>query len=196
MTIDTGAILLPIARAAIAEALGLRRMARDDAPWLQEPGASFVTLTRGGQLRGCIGTLQAQRRLLDDVRANAVGAALRDPRFAPLAPEELDQVLIGVSLLSAMQAMDFRDEDDALAQLRPGVDGLLFECEGRRSTFLPQVWEQLPAPAAFIGQLKQKAGFSADFWADTVHLHRYTVAKWEEPEGLAKGPSMGGGKSR
>ncbi len=196
MIVEAGAILLPIARAAMANALGRKRVARDDAPWLQDPGASFVTLTCSGQLRGCIGSLQAQRRLLDDVRDNAVGAALRDPRFEPVTPDELDQVLIGVSLLSAMQAMDFRDEDDALAQLRPGVDGLLFECEGRRSTFLPQVWEQLPAPAAFVGQLKRKAGFSTDFWAGTVRLHRYTVAKWEEPEGLTAAPRTQGGENR
>lgn len=196
MTADAGDILLPIARAAIANALGRKLMARDDAPWLQEAGASFVTLTSGGQLRGCIGTLQPQRRLLDDVRDNAVGAALRDPRFAPVAPDELDRVLIGVSLLSAMQAMHFRDEDDALAQLRPGIDGLLFECEGRRSTFLPQVWEQLPAPAAFVGQLKRKAGFPTHFWDGTVRLHRYTVAKWEEPESLVTSQNTGGGKDQ
>ena len=183
MTADLGATLLPIARAAIAQALGRTLLARDDARWLQKPGATFVTLTRDGQLRGCIGSLQGQRRLLDDVRANAVGAALRDPRFAPVAPHELDQLLIDVSLISAMQAMDFSDESDALAQLRPGIDGLVFECHGRRSTFLPQVWEQLPTPAAFIGQLKHKAGFSTDFWAGAVRLHRYTMAKWEEPEG-------------
>ncbi len=193
MSVDLGATLLPIARASIAQVLGRTMLVRDDAPWLQEPGATFVTLTRDGQLRGCIGSLHAERRLLDDVRANAVAAALRDPRFAPVAPHELDQVLIGVSLLSAMQVMDFSDENDALAQLRPGIDGLLFECDGRRSTFLPQVWAQLPTPADFVGQLKHKAGFSVDFWAEAVRLKRYTVAKWEEPYAAAADPTGGGG---
>ena len=116
------------------------------------------------------------------MRANAVAAALRDPRFAPLASHELDTIRIGVSLLSPMQPMAVRDEADALAQLRVGIDGLVFECLGRRSTFLPQVWEQLATPRDFLGQLKAKAGFAPDFWAADVRLHRYTVDKWEEEE--------------
>ncbi len=179
---DRGIVLLRLARAAIAQALGRTMVVRDDAAWLQEPGASFVTLTLHRQLRGCIGSLQAQRRLLDDVRANAVAAALRDPRFAPLVAHELDSVRIGVSLLSPLQPLRFRDEADALAQLQPGIDGLVFECKGHRSTFLPQVWEQLPEPRDFMGQLKAKAGFATDFWDVTVRLQRYSVAKWEESD--------------
>ncbi len=179
---DHGATLLPIARGAIAQALGRAVALRADAPWLQQPGASFVTLSRRGALRGCIGSLMARRRLIDDVKANAVAAALHDPRFAPLAPGELDTTRIGVSLLSPLQPMAVRDEADALAQLQVGVDGLVFECHGRRSTFLPQVWEQLTTPRDFLRQLKAKAGFAPDFWAAEVRLQRYTVAKWDEPE--------------
>lgn len=193
MQADAGAMLLPIARAAIAHALGRPFVVPDDARWLLEPGATFVTLTQQGQLRGCIGSLQAQRRLRDDVQANAVAAALRDPRFAPLQAHELDAVRIGVSLLSPMQAMEFVDEADALAQLRPDIDGLVFEYHDRRSTFLPQVWEQLRTPAEFLGHLKVKAGLAADFWSPEVRLHRYTVAKWQEPEAVpAAAPARSG----
>lgn len=180
---DRGAILLPIARHAIAQALlGLPAVTHDDAPWLHEPGATFVTLTRHGALRGCIGSLQARRRLIDDVRAHAVAAALHDPRFPPLTVQEFDATSIGVSLLSPMQPMAVRDEADALAQLQVGIDGLVFECHGRRSTFLPQVWEQLATPRDFLGQLKAKAGFAPDFWSAEVRLQRYTVAKWAEDD--------------
>jgi hypothetical protein len=179
---EHGATLLPLARAAIARALGRHHAARDTAPWLQEPGACFVTLTQGRQLRGCIGSLEACRPLLADVQANAVAAALHDPRFAPLAAQELDHTEIEVSLLSPMQALTFASEAEALAQLRPGVDGVLLEFGARRSTFLPQVWEQLPDADAFMAQLKRKAGLPASFWAAEVRLQRYTVSKWKESE--------------
>lgn len=179
---ERGATLLPLARAAIARTLGRPHAASATAPWLQEPGACFVTLTQQGALRGCIGSLEARRTLLADVQANAVAAALHDPRFAPLSVHELEHTEVEVSLLSPMQPLAFASEAEALAQLRPGVDGVLFEFGARRSTFLPQVWEQLPAPDAFMAQLKRKAGLPADFWAEEVRLQRYTVAKWKESE--------------
>jgi AmmeMemoRadiSam system protein A len=175
-----GQILLPIARASIAQALGRSHPANDAEPWLQEFGACFVTLTQQGELRGCIGSLQARRALLVDVRANAVAAAFHDPRFPPLSVRELDVTTIEVSLLSPMQPMTYSGEDDALAQLRRGVDGVVFEFGARRSTFLPQVWEQLPEPDEFMAHLKLKAGLPADFWTDEVRLQRYTVSKWRE----------------
>ena len=175
-----GNVLLPIARAAISRALNVPRAADETAPWLVEHGACFVTLTQHGQLRGCIGSLQAHRPLLDDVKSNAVAAALRDPRFAPLNAEELDITRIEISLLSASVVMDIRDEADALAQLRPGVDGVILEYGRHCSTFLPQVWEQLPQPRQFMTHLKRKAGLPDDFWAEGVRLSRYTVTKWSE----------------
>ena len=156
--------------------------ADETAPWLVEHGACFVTLTQHGQLRGCIGSLQAHRPLLADVKSNAVSAALRDPRFAPLRVSELDITVVEISLLSPTSAMDIRDEADALAQLRPGVDGIVFEYGSYRSTFLPQVWEQLPQPHQFMAHLKRKAGLPDDFWAEGVKLSRYTVSKWSEKE--------------
>ncbi len=179
---DRGAVLLPIARGAIATALGQTLAAREDAPWLREPGASFVTLTQRGDLRGCIGSLEAHRPLLEDVKANALAAALRDPRFPPLRASELAYTRVEISLLSPPQAIRFASEQDALTQLRPEVDGVIFEYGYHRSTFLPQVWEQLPDPETFLAQLKRKAGLPASFWSGEVRLSRYTVTKWKEPD--------------
>lgn len=179
-----GEILIAIARASISEALAqpfdLATDIAEDAEWLQQPGACFVTLTQNGELRGCIGTLEAHRSLLEDVKANARAAALKDTRFAPLTAEELDDTDIEISLLSTMQDIKFADEQDALAQLQPGIDGVVFEFGHYRSTFLPQVWEQLPKTKDFMEHLKRKAGLSPDFWADGVSLKRYTVSKWKQ----------------
>lgn len=178
--VDAGGILLPIARAAISTALGQPRAAPEDAPWLQEPGACFVTLTRQRQLRGCIGSLEARRSLLADVKSNAVAAALHDTRFAPLTLAELAATRLEVSVLSPMQPLHFDSQAQALAQLRPGRDGVVFEYGRYRSTFLPQVWEQLPDVYQFMAHLKQKAGLPPDFWDVGVRLQRYKVRKWQE----------------
>lgn len=180
MSTEQGKVLLKIARAAISRALGIPVEADESASWLADKGACFVTLTQYGELRGCIGTLQAYRSLLEDVKGNAVSAALRDPRFAPLSVQELDSTEIEISLLSPTQKIEFKNEADALAQLRPGIDGVVFEFGSHRSTFLPQVWEQLSQPKQFMAQLKRKAGLSDDFWAADVSLSRYTVTKWHE----------------
>lgn len=180
MTEDKGKVLLPIARAAISRALRVPMSADESAPWLAEPGATFVTLTQQGDLRGCIGSLEAHRPLLEDVKSNAVSAALHDPRFQPLQADELGITRVEVSLLSPSHPMDFRDEYDALEQLRPNVDGVIFQYRHYRSTFLPQVWEQLPEPREFMAHLKYKAGLTPDFWAPEVKLSRYTVEKWKE----------------
>jgi AmmeMemoRadiSam system protein A len=177
-----GQTLLPIARATIALALSRAHDADEAAAWLQEQAACFVTLTQGGRLRGCIGTLQAHRSMLADVKANALAAAFHDPRFAPLSATELDHTEIEVSLLSPMQAMDFSSEAEALARLQPGIDGVVLEFGPYRSTFLPQVWAQLPTPGEFIAQLKYKAGLPPDFWSEGVKLQRYTVSKWKETD--------------
>ena len=179
---DAGSVLLPLARAAIADELGVPLAAGAEADWLSHSGASFITLKQRGELRGCIGTLEAHRALGADVRANAVAAAFRDPRFKPLRPDEFATISVEVSVLSAVESMAFRDEDDALAQLRPAVDGVIFQYGYHRSTFLPQVWEDLADPRIFMGNLKHKAGLPPDFWDPAVKLSRYTVAKWREAE--------------
>lgn len=185
---ERGKVLLPIARKAIAQVLGLTAEADESAAWLAEQGACFVTLTQRGQLRGCIGSLQAYRSLLADVKSNAISAAFRDSRFAPLSVEEFGTTDIEISLLSAAQPMSIKDEADALAQLRPHQDGIIFEYAHYRSTFLPQVWEQLPQPREFLAHLKLKAGLPADFWAENVKLSRYTVIKFCEHERLGGTP--------
>lgn len=176
-----GDALLSRARNALAAHFGLAAAPEAPHPALAAPGATFVTLTQGGHLRGCIGSLEARRPLDTDVRENARAAALRDPRFPPLTAAELPLTRVEVSLLTPAQAMHFYDEADALRQLRPNIDGVIFECAGRRSTFLPQVWEQLPDPGVFMAHLKQKAGLPADFWSPEVKLWRYEVKKWQEP---------------
>ena len=182
---DAGLILLPLARSAIAHRLGLDHPAVvERAAWLEEPGASFVTLTSGrlpgGPLRGCIGTLQAHRPLRDDVEANAVAAATRDPRFPPLSRAELEDAIVEVSVLSAPTALPVADEAELLARLRPGVDGVILSDAGHRATFLPQVWEQLPDPADFLARLRRKAGLPADYWGRDVVVETYTVTAWQE----------------
>ena len=176
-----GPILLALARQALQRHYCLPELPTADHPALQAPGATFVTLTQNGQLRGCIGSLEAWRPLGQDVQDNARAAALRDPRFSPLTAEELPRTRLEVSLLTAAEPLVFHSEAEALAQLRPGIDGVIFSADGRRSTFLPQVWEQLPEPATFMAHLKQKAGLPADYWSDDVRLARYGVQKWKEP---------------
>ena len=186
---DLGTTLLTLARNAIAThfakpTTGTTMEATagpsDDLPELHEMGATFVTLTKHGQLRGCIGSLEAWRPLLADVQENARSAALRDPRFNPLSGEELPITRVEVSLLTAAEPISFTSEADALAQLRPEVDGVIFIAGRHRATFLPQVWAQLPTPREFFAHLKRKAGLDDDFWADDVKLARYTVQQWEE----------------
>ena len=181
-TTDTqlGQVLLAQARKAIADALGLPAPAAPDHPQLAERGATFVTLTLDGELRGCIGSLNAHRPLGQDVRDNAVSAALRDPRFPPLTAAEFASVQVEVSLLTEPDFIEFRDEADALAQLVPGRDGVIFFNGCQKATFLPQVWEQLPDRRSFMAALKQKARLPADFWGPNVMLARYQVRKWKE----------------
>ncbi|WP_283744448.1 AmmeMemoRadiSam system protein A [Sideroxydans sp. CL21] len=179
---NRGRVLLDLARGAISEALGEASSPVSQEQWLNEKGATFVTLTQNGELRGCIGTLQAHRPLGEDVRQNALAAAFRDPRFKPLGRDELPVTRCEVSLLSAAETMKFSDEHDVLAQLRPGIDGVIFEYGSYRSTFLPQVWEQLPEPRDFMAHLKRKAGLPDNFWAPEIKLSRYTVSKWRETD--------------
>jgi AmmeMemoRadiSam system protein A len=179
---DAGHVLLPLARAAIATQLGLSHTASEDPPWLKMNGACFITLTRESRLRGCVGTLRAHRALSEDVKANAVAAAFRDPRFPPLASEELSAVALEISVLSALEPVRFSDEPDALRQLRAGVDGVVFEYGHHTGTFLPQVWEEFKEPTDFLAHLKYKAGLPPDFWDPEVRLLRYTVFKWCETD--------------
>lgn len=175
-----GRLLLCLARNAIASRLEQVPLHLPAAPELDEPAATFVTLTRDGQLRGCIGSLEARRSLGEDVAENAISAAVRDPRFAPLRADELPSVQVEVSRLTPPEPLPCANEAEALAKLTPGVDGLIFEIDGNRATFLPQVWESLPTPREFLARLKEKVGFAADYWSPQVRLFRYRVRKWKE----------------
>lgn len=177
-----GTSLLRLARNAIGESFGVAPQPVAERPEWRQPGASFVTLARHGELRGCIGSLEAWRPLAEDVAANARAAAFRDPRFAPLTAGELAGIRVEVSLLTPPQPLPWRDEADALAQLQPHIDGVILSAGRHRATFLPQVWEQLPDPADFLAHLKRKAGLAADYWGSDLRLERYTVEKWREGE--------------
>ena len=175
-----GPLVTGLARAAIGHRFGQEGRAREDAAFLREPGASFITLKLDGRLRGCIGSLAAHRPLGVDIEHNACAAAFADPRFAPLSANQFDAVRIEVSLLSVATPLVFKDQAEVLAQLRPQIDGIVFEHGARRATFLPQVWEALPDPRDFLAQLKVKAGLPGDFWAPGMRVSRYTVEKWAE----------------
>ena len=197
-----GPLLLAIAREAIAARVGVPdpRFRTPDAspgarpgstahledenahPWLDTPGAAFVTLTQQGALRGCIGSLTAYRPLREDVADNAVNAALRDPRFPPLSARELAETRIEVSVLSEPEPYPFTHRADAVSGLRPGVDGLILEYGSHRGTFLPQVWESLPDKLQFLTQLKLKAGLPADFRTGRCRVLRYRVMKWKQSQ--------------
>jgi hypothetical protein len=179
---DKGRVLLAHARSAIAEALALPAHPAPERDFLQRPGATFVTLRSGGDLRGCIGSLQARRPLGADVRANAAAAAFDDPRFAPLRASEYAGIDVEVSVLSAASPIAVASEYELHTQLRAGVDGLVLELGPRRCTFLPQVWEMLPSARDFVDELKRKAGLRRDFWSDQLRFSRYTVEKFTETE--------------
>ena len=182
MSVDERQILLPLARAAIARELGIAIPApASAADWLQQPGSAFVTLIRDSQLRGRNGTLIPVRSLREDVTANALAAAFRDLRFKPLTAAELEMTLIEVSVLSALEPLAANNEAAVLAQLRAGIDGLVFRYGHHRSSFLPEAWTQYADPEEFLAQLKYKAGLPPDFWDAAVEVQRYTVECWREP---------------
>lgn len=171
--------LLEVAAEAIDHGLetGARWMpdpAEEDEA-LTEPRGCFVTLHREGALRGCVGSLTARGPLVREVARAAYNAAFRDPRFPPLARQEREGLDIHISVLSEPKPMAFTSEADLLEQLRPGVDGLILEDGGRLGTFLPDVWDSLPTPRAFLEQLRRKAGLAPDHWSSTLRVQRYTT---------------------
>ena len=180
-TAEHGRTLLGIARNSIEAALGMsRHKPPPDAAWLKPACATFVTLTQDGRLRGCIGSLEAERPLGEDVSHNARAAALSDSRFAPLAREELATTRIEVSLLATPKLLAFADHADLIAQMRHGEDGLILECGAARATFLPQVWDGLPDAEQFVAELKRKAGLAPGVSTTKCRIQRYGVLKWKE----------------
>ncbi len=171
--------LLQVAREAILSPLAGQKNYSVDLQHfpdvLQQQGASFVTLNLNGRLRGCIGSLQAQQQLVLDVAKNAQSAAFRDPRFSPLTLAEYHDTELHISVLSAATPFAVTGIDDLLDRIRPGVDGLIIEEAGKRATYLPSVWEQLPGPEQFVSQLRIKAGLSPDHWSDQTKVWTYTT---------------------
>ncbi|MFH1981069.1 MAG: AmmeMemoRadiSam system protein B [Pseudomonadota bacterium] len=187
---DDGQALVALARQTIKEKLGLttdpesstQLEARLRNPIFHQPGGTFVTLKKKGQLRGCIGTLSARQPLKDDVAQNAINAAFRDPRFKPLTAAEFNQVDIEVSVLSDPQPLFYDSAEDLVKKLRPGVDGVIIQKGMRRATFLPQVWDQLPTHKAFLGHLCLKAGLPESAWKDgELEVSTYQVTYFEAP---------------
>ena len=179
-TAQAGGVLLEIARASILNGLGMNSVPakRNHHPWLLQHAAAFVTLTMDGALRGCIGSLSASRALGEDVAANARAAAFQDPRFPKLKREEWPRCRVEVSLLSAPKPIAFADEAELLSLIRPGEDGLILDCDGKRATFLPQVWETLPEKRRFLDGLIEKAGLPADTRLARCKVSRYRVMKF------------------
>jgi AmmeMemoRadiSam system protein A len=154
-------------------------------PRLLEEGASFVTLTESGQLRGCIGALEPYQSLAQDVREHAVAAALEDPRFPPVNEREVSRINIEVSRLMRPVPLQYKDANDLLSKLRPHVDGVILRDAFRRATFLPQVWEKISDPAAFLDNLCYKMGANPDLWR-RKHLEVliYQVEDFHEPTNI------------
>jgi len=178
-------VLIKIARNAIDKATSLQPLPRidlDNLPSsLQENGASFVTLTVNGRLRGCIGTLEAYQPLALDVQEHAIAAALEDPRFPKVQPSELHDIRIEVSVLTPKVPLSYSGPDDLLHQLKPGIDGVVLQDGFRRATFLPQVWDQLPEPEQFLSHLCRKMGAPADLWQKkALNVFLYQVQEFHE----------------
>lgn len=177
-------ILLRLARCTIAAELGVESPPETEAQTraLALRRGVFVTLTQGGALRGCIGTLESDKILQHSVADCARGAAFRDPRFPPLGKADLEAVCVEISVLTAPEPLAVTSRQDLLDVLRPGVDGLLIEDKQNRSTFLPQVWEQLQEPEEFLSHLLLKAGLAADHWSARLRCSRYQCIKFSEAD--------------
>ncbi|NWF64484.1 MAG: AmmeMemoRadiSam system protein A [Chloroflexi bacterium] len=178
-------MLLHLAREAIEAAVRGKPLPSLDGealtPTLRKIGASFVTLTVHGNLRGCIGALEAYQPLAQDVREHAVAAALQDPRFPPVAEKELSHIHIEVSYLTEPRELIYSDSADLPAKLRPNVDGVILKHGFRKATFLPQVWEKIPSPVEFLEQLCYKMGERGNLWREAkLQVYTYQVEEFHE----------------
>jgi AmmeMemoRadiSam system protein A len=185
LTLEERTTLLRLARQALEYGVrGEKLPALDESaltPNLREHGASFVTLTVRGQLRGCIGALDPYQALAEDVREHAVAAALDDPRFPAVKERELNGIQIEVSRLTRPVPLEYTDANDLLSKLRPHVDGVILRDTQRRATFLPQVWEKIPNPDDFLGNLCYKMGLPPEAWRrQHLDVFTYQVEEFHE----------------
>ncbi len=178
--------LLALARESIRYGLDCGKAIPVDldsfAPELTRPGAAFVTLEKEGDLRGCIGSVEACRPLVEDVAINAWNAAFTDTRFKPLTSGEFRDLDIDISVLTEPLEMTFDSEEDLRQQLEPGRDGLIISENHHRSLFLPAVWEKLPDVDSFLSHLKQKAGLAPDYWSDSMSCRRFYSFEFGDDE--------------
>jgi AmmeMemoRadiSam system protein A len=185
LSVEEKQTLLRLAREALDVAVRGKGLPALDTtqltPLLQAKGAAFVTLTIDGQLRGCVGALQPYQPLAEDVREHAIAAALQDYRFPPVRPEELPNIRIEISRLTIPQPLNYKDANDLLAKLRPGIDGVILRDGMRRATFLPQVWEQLPDKEEFLSHLSAKMGATPNLWRmKHLEVQIYQVEEFHE----------------
>lgn len=145
---------------------------------LTQFGASFVTLKSNGELRGCIGSIYPTKPLILDIMDNAKNAGFQDPRFEPLTIEELDKLEISVSILSAIEKIDFKDERDLLSKIYP--HGIILVEKDLRAVYLPVVWEQLPDKEIFLNSLKEKAGLPPEYFSKTLEAYKFDAIYIEE----------------
>ncbi|MEA3419917.1 MAG: AmmeMemoRadiSam system protein A [Campylobacterota bacterium] len=178
--------LLTLARASIAEAVDMTYTLDLDAllednPWLEEEGASFVTLTTSGErLRGCIGSIVAHQKLYEDIIHNARNAAMHDPRFPSLTQEEFDRITVEISVLSEPEPLEYDSIEELKSKIRVGIDGVVLKKGVYQATFLPQVWDQLPDFELFFSHLCQKAGMEADCLSRMPEILTYQVEEYKE----------------
>ena len=180
--------LLELARQALVESVQGKKLQPLDVdnlpPRLREPGATFITLTKHGELRGCVGALEAYQPLAEDVREHAVAAAFKDYRFPPVEPSELAEIEIEVSRLTQPRPLEYEHQEELIKLLRPNVDGVILRDGIRRATFLPQVWEKIPDPAVFLSHLCQKMGADPYLWRfKKLQVLIYQVEMFQEDSG-------------
>lgn len=183
LTEEEGKILLKVARETIRAKLfgGSPNLPLDIPKSLREKKGTFVTITIGGRLRGCIGHILPMEALIEGVKENAINAAFRDPRFPPLSKEEFDKIEIEVSVLTTPKRLEYQGPKDLLEKLRPNVDGVIIKKGMHQATFLPQVWEQLPSKEEFLSHLCMKAGLSPDEWKKgNLEVETYQVQAFHE----------------
>jgi len=184
------ATLLSLARQAISNAFSDQPLPLDleSLPAsLMQPGATFVTLTRHGELRGCIGTLEAYQPLAVDVCEHAIGAAVQDYRFLPVQFGELPELEIEISRLTPPHPLNYQSSEELLQRLHPGTDGVILRDGMRRATFLPQVWDKLPDPVDFLEHLCNKMGANPDLWRHKhLEIYTYQVEEFHEEKNEAE----------
>jgi AmmeMemoRadiSam system protein A len=185
ITASQGKLLIETARQAIQSELAgvpLAKIVLEDYPVaLTEKGASFVTLTLDGVLRGCVGSILATDPLIIDVQQRAIAAAFQDPRFAPLKEDEYSRLKVEVSCLTEPVRLEYQTPEKLASMLRPGIDGVILSHNFRRATFLPQVWEKLPTPELFLGRLCQKMGLDPLAWkSHLIEVETYRVEKFSD----------------